>query len=138
MNHQPSAEPGQWLRDVKSMTAGKVPVRLSPDYLVGFPVEVVVSGHPGYVGPSMLGISAALARDLEAFQEGWEERFPFDGDDDDDDDYEDVDPNTVDDPSWTTWEQSGWRLVERLQAELGPDCEVTWIDTPLRDESSPD
>jgi hypothetical protein len=85
----------------------------------------------------MLGISAGPARDLEAFQEGWEERFPFDRDDDDDD-YDEVDADTAEDPSWTAWEQSGWRLVDRLQAELGPDCEVGWICNPPRDETSPD
>jgi hypothetical protein len=113
-----ASRPGQWLREVRSETTRRVRVRLSPDFAVGFPVEVVVNGQAGYVDGDMLGISASLTHDLEDFQERWE-RHAWDDDELDDDD------DGPDDPECATWLQQGSRLVERLQAELGNDYYVT-------------
>jgi hypothetical protein len=94
-----------------------VRVHLSPDLFVGFPVEVVEGGSPGYVSAHMLGISDVLARDLEAFQEWWEN---LGGGDDD------LVPGPQD-PAWRQWDAEGWQLVKRLQDELGPEYDVVWI-----------
>lgn len=128
MEDSRAAEPGEWLRDVAAHTAGKVRVHLSPDWSVGFPVEVVVGGNPGYVGPCMLGITDALARDLQLFQSWWEEHSSFDDETDDETDTEEeTDEKTEDGRGWSQWHREGRRLVDRLQAELGPSCDVVWI-----------
>jgi hypothetical protein len=119
-NRTPATQPGQWLREVRSETTKRVRVRLSPDLSVGIPVEVVVNGQPGYVDGHMLGISASLTRDLEDFQEWWEQHSW------DDDEQDDDDEAAPEDPAWASWRQQGSRLVERLQAELGDDYYVTW------------
>ena len=92
-------------------------MNLSPDLFVGFPVEVVVDGRPGYVDPDMLGISESLSRDLERFQDWWERH----GADDEDA----GDPSQ--DVEWDNWRQHGNQLVKRLQSELGDDYVVAWI-----------
>jgi hypothetical protein len=76
--------PAPWLNDIVSRSSVRVPVHLSPDWFVGFPVEVVVDGCPGYVDPSMLGISDGLRRDLESFQIWWEAHASIDDDAPDD------------------------------------------------------
>jgi hypothetical protein len=61
-------EPRQWLCEVQKRTRGPVRVRLSPEVLVDFPVEVYVGPIPGfgYVTPHMLGIGHALEVDIDA------------------------------------------------------------------------
>ena len=113
---EPAEEPGRWLREVRAETTSRVRVMISPDVSVGFPVEVVVDGKPGYVDASMLGISASLRHDLEAFQNWWE-LHTWNG--------EEV-TGVGDEAEWTEWSRQGTRLVERLQSELGEDYHVTW------------
>jgi hypothetical protein len=110
-------EPGAWLREVGSRTSRPVRVSLSPDLSVGFPVEVVVDGRPGYVDPEMLGISESLSRDLEEFQDWWERHRT--------DDEGGSDPS--EEAEWAQWRQQGNQLVKRLQMELGDDYYVAWI-----------
>ena len=114
---EPAEEPGQWLREVRAETTRRVRVIISPDLSVGFPVEVVVNGKPGYVDAAMLGISAPLRHDLEAFQDWWEQH-TWDGDE--------VATDATDEAQWAEWSRQGFRLVERLQSELGEDYHVTW------------
>jgi hypothetical protein len=114
----PVTQPGQWLRDVRSRTVRRVRVRVSPDHFVGFPVEVVVDGEPGYVDAEMLGISESLRHELEELQKWWEQHA---WDDDDDDDRDD----DVQDPGRIRWGQEHARLVQSLQLELGDDFYVT-------------
>ena len=111
-----ATQPGQWLREVRAKTTKRVRVVLSPDYLVGFPIEVVVDGRPGYVDADMLGISATLRQDLESFQQWWEQHAWDD----------DERTAATDEPEWARWRRQGIQLVERLQAELGDDYYVTW------------
>jgi hypothetical protein len=110
--------PGQWLREARSGTVKRVRLLLSPDFSVGFPVEVVVDGEAGYVDADMLGISDSLRRDLEAFQEWWDEHADVDEDDD-----------TAEDLEWEVWRRTGSGLLQRLQSELGEDYFVTWAGT---------
>ena len=115
-------QPGQWLRDVRDRSSGPVRVQLSCDFTVGFPVEVFVDGHPGYVGPEMLGISDGLATDLTEFQRWWEAHSSFD------DDLEDEDQESpAEKAEWRRWQEDGASLVERLKTELGPGFEVDWV-----------
>jgi hypothetical protein len=114
---KPAQKPGQWLREVRADTTRRVRVIISPDLSVGFPVEVVVNGKPGYVDGAMLGITAALRQDLEAFQDWWEQH-TWDGDE--------VVTDASEDAEWAEWNRQGYRLVERLQSELGEDYHVTW------------
>ena len=88
-------------------------MRLSPDYSVAFPVEVVVDGSAAYVDADMLGISDSLQRDIEKFQEWWDQ-------------HADDETNSTKDPEFEQWSQNGIRLVKRLQSELGADYFVTW------------
>lgn len=111
---------GQWLREVRSETAGKVRVHLSCEHLVTFPVEVFVGGHPGFVGPDMLGISDSLARDLIDFQTWWQAHTSFSGD-------EDGSESPAERVEWAKWHDSGEILLHRLQQELGEDYEVAWV-----------
>jgi hypothetical protein len=113
---EPAEEPGQWLREVRAETTRRVRVILSPDVSVGFPVEVVVDGKPGYVDGPMLGISASLRQDLEAFQDWWEQH-TWDG--------EEV-AGAGEEAEWAQWSRQGTQLVKRLQSELGEDYHVTW------------
>jgi hypothetical protein len=116
--------PAPWLNDIASRSSVRVPVHLSPDWFVGFPVEVVVDGCPGYVDPSMLGISDGLRRDLESFQIWWEAHASID-DDAPDDAAPEGQPESY--QGWREWNRTGWELVHRLQLELGTSCEVLWI-----------
>jgi len=119
MDERREAGPSPWLREVQNQTFGPVPVRLSPDDFVDFPVEVSVgdiSGF-GYVSAQMLGISHALEEDITQWLRWWQEGDGWD-DDDEDDAQRDAD-------GWRQWNEDGARLVEMLQDELGAGFEVT-------------
>ncbi len=115
--------PGLWLRELISQSAERVPVHLSVDWSVEFPVEVFINGYPGYVSPRMLGVSEELTNDLKSFQQWWEEHSSTD----DPDLFEGLGDEPADAPEWSDWFQIGRRLVERLQAELGSSCRVEWV-----------
>jgi hypothetical protein len=133
----------RWLDGVSAGPSGKVRVRLSPDDVVDFPVEVEevsgpafdaavsfvglqpkdVGGIFGYVSPEMLGISTSLAEELRSFQRWWERHSDPFGDDEAENEEDDA---VEDDPAWEQWHATGWDLVERLQAELGSRYAVAW------------
>lgn len=108
---------GEWLRQVQSKTAGQVRVRLSPEVLVEFPVEVFLGHGLGYVTGRMLGIRPELEADLIQWLRWWQERVGL-GDVDD----EEVDDEAAD---WSHWNQAGDRLCQRLKEELGPEFHVS-------------
>ena len=125
---RPDTTPGQWLREVRAGTTRRVRVRLSPDYSVAFPVEVVVEGSATYVDADMLGISDSLQRDIENFQEWWDE-------------HADDETNSTKDPEFAQWSPNGIRLVKRLQLEAGRrllrDLEAEQPGPPEQDVGQP-
>jgi hypothetical protein len=121
MTERPKAS-GQWLRDLCSKTSGKVRVHLSCEHLVTLPVEVLVGNYPSFVSSEMLGISDSLASDLTEFQSWWQAHTSFSGDEEE----PDMDTQT-ERVERRQWAQSGKVLLDRLQWELGEDCEVYWI-----------
>ena len=109
---------GGWLRRVQSQTPGKVCIKLSPEVLVDFPVEVFVGRGPGYVRAHMLGISPQLEVDLIQWLRWWQERVGLG----------DIDDEEVDDEEsaeWSHWDQAGDELCQRLKEELGSGFDVS-------------
>jgi len=81
---------------------------------VNFPVEVFDEHGPGYVSAEMLGVSDELGSDLTTWQRWFDDhvdtgREPME-----------IGPK----PEWDEWERQGEALLQRLQAELGPEFDV--------------
>ena len=104
----------QWVRDLQERTTGPVRVQLTPDYLVTFPVEVFDATGPGYVARGTLGLAPDLEDELVEWQRWWEAHMV---------DYEPVGA----DDEWRAWANTGERLVERVQHELGPGFSVRMV-----------